>query len=163
MSNRPISSEYYIGIGIANYTGNIEDDLRRATENAQNDLAAALRIQIESTTESIGTESRDISTDIMIVGVEDDVTAPADFSLGQNYPNPFNPSTRITYSLAVQSNVSLKVYDILGNEVVTLVNTTQGTGVYEVNFNASNLASGLYFYTLKAGSFTSTKKMMLLK
>ncbi len=103
------------------------------------------------------------SADINIVGVEDDVTAPADFSLGQNYPNPFNPRTRITYSLAAQSSVSLKVYDILGNEVVILVNTTQGTGVYEVNFNASNLASGLYFYTLKAGSFTSTKKMMLLK
>ncbi|MCH7773892.1 MAG: T9SS type A sorting domain-containing protein [Bacteroidetes bacterium] len=88
---------------------------------------------------------------------------PITFDLKQNYPNPFNPSTRIAYSLAAQSPVSLKVYDILGSEVATLVNTTQGTGVYEVNFNASNLASGLYFYTLKAGSFTSTKKMMLLK
>lgn len=103
------------------------------------------------------------SADIGIVGVEDDVTAPADFSLGQNYPNPFNPSTRITYSLAAQSSVSLKVYDILGNKIATLVNTSQGVGVYEVSFNSSNLASGLYFYTLRAGNFTSTKKMMLLK
>jgi hypothetical protein len=104
-----------------------------------------------------------ISTEIIIVGVDDDISAPLEFTLVQNYPNPFNPSTSIKYSLAEQSPVSLKVYDILGNEVATLVNTSQGTGVYEVNFNASNLASGLYFYTLKAGNFTSTKKMMLLK
>jgi hypothetical protein len=104
-----------------------------------------------------------ISTDILIVGVDDDISAPLEFTLVQNYPNPFNPSTSIKYSLAAQSLVSLKVYDILGSEVATLVNTVQGTGAYEVNFNASNLASGLYFYTLKAGNFTSTKKMMLLK
>ncbi|MFC2094110.1 T9SS type A sorting domain-containing protein [Bacteroidota bacterium] len=97
------------------------------------------------------------------VGVEGDVSSVADYSLAQNYPNPFNPNTSISYSLAERSAVSLKVYDILGNEVVTLVNTTQGIGAYEVNFNAANLASGLYIYTLKAGSFTSTKKMMLLK
>jgi hypothetical protein len=104
-----------------------------------------------------------ISTEIILVGVDDDISAPLEFTLVQNYPNPFNPSTSIKYSLAAQSPVTLKVYDILGNEVATLVNTVQGTGVYEVNFNASNLASGLYFYTLKAGNFTSTKKMMLLK
>jgi hypothetical protein len=104
-----------------------------------------------------------ISTDILIVGVDDDISAPLEFTLVQNYPNPFNPSTSIKYSLAAQSLVSLKVYDILGSEVATLVNTVQGTGAYEVNFSASNLASGLYFYTLKAGNFTSTKKMMLLK
>ena len=104
-----------------------------------------------------------ISTEFMVVGVDDDISVPTEFSLAQNYPNPFNPSTSIKYSLAEQSPVSLKVYDILGNEVVALVNTTQGVGVHEVNFNASSLASGLYFYSLKAGSFTSTKKMMLLK
>jgi hypothetical protein len=85
------------------------------------------------------------------------------FDLGQNYPNPFNPSTKITYSVAERGNVSLKVYDVLGNEVADLVNTTKDAGSYTVNFDASNLASGLYIYTLKAGNFTSSKKMMLLK
>jgi hypothetical protein len=98
-----------------------------------------------------------------LVGVEDDVNGVTDYSLAQNYPNPFNPTTSISYSLAERSAVSLKVYDVLGNEVATLVNTTQDVGAYDINFDASNLASGLYIYTLKAGSFTSTKKMMLLK
>ncbi len=98
-----------------------------------------------------------------IVSVEDDATNPLSYALEQNYPNPFNPSTSIKYSLAERSVVSLKVYDILGNEVATLVNTTQDVGSYDINFDAANLASGLYVYTLKAGSFTSTKKMMLLK
>jgi hypothetical protein len=98
-----------------------------------------------------------------ITGVEDDVNSVTNYSLAQNYPNPFNPTTSISYSIAERSAVSLKVYDVLGNEVATLVNTTQDVGAYDVNFDASNLASGLYLYTLKAGSFTSTKKMMLLK
>ena len=97
-----------------------------------------------------------------VVGVEDEIVVN-NFTLEQNYPNPFNPSTSIKYTLAEQSPVSLKVYDILGNEVATLVNTTQDVGAYNVNFDASNLASGLYMYTLQAGDFTSTKKMMLLK
>jgi len=97
-----------------------------------------------------------------LTSVEDEIVVN-DFTLEQNYPNPFNPSTIIKYSLADQNPVSLKVYDVLGNEVATLVNTTQDVGAYEVNFDASNLASGLYVYTLRAGNFTSTKKMMLLK
>ncbi|RKY95179.1 MAG: hypothetical protein DRQ13_07415 [Ignavibacteriae bacterium] len=99
---------------------------------------------------------------VPVVGVEDEIVVN-NFSLEQNYPNPFNPNTSIKYTLAEQSPVSLKVFDILGNEVATLVNTTQGAGAYDVNFDAANLASGLYIYTLKAGNFTSTKKMMLLK
>ena len=98
----------------------------------------------------------------LATGVEDEIVVNS-FTLEQNYPNPFNPSTSIKYSLAERSAVSLKVYDVLGNEVVTLVNTTQSIGDYDINFDAANLASGLYIYTLKAGSFTSTKKMMLLK
>ena len=93
-----------------------------------------------------------------IVNVE--VKAPAKFELSQNYPNPFNPTTRI-----VPSNefVSLKVYDILGNEVAVLVNEQKQAGSYEVNFDASNLTSGLYFYKIKSGDFTHVKKMMLVK
>ncbi len=85
------------------------------------------------------------------------------FELAQNYPNPFNPSTSINYSLAERSNVSIKVFDMLGREVANLVNTVQEAGSYDVTFNASNLASGMYVYSITAGNFTSSKKMMLLK
>jgi hypothetical protein len=100
--------------------------------------------------------------EITIVGVNDKIVAN-DFGLEQNYPNPFNPSTKINYNLAERSNVSLKVYDILGNEVATLVNTTEDAGKHAVTFDGKNLASGLYIYTLKAGNFTSSKKMILIK
>lgn len=85
------------------------------------------------------------------------------FELFQNYPNPFNPSTNIKYSIAEKSNVKISVYDILGSEVATLVNQVQDAGTYNVVFNASDLASGMYIYTIKAGNFTFSKKMMLLK
>ena len=98
----------------------------------------------------------------LTTNIEDEIVVN-NFSLEQNYPNPFNPSTTIKYTLAEKSDVSLNIYDILGNEVATLVNATQKAGSYEVNFNASNLASGLYLYKIIAGNFVSTKKMMLLK
>lgn len=88
---------------------------------------------------------------------------PAEFNLAQNYPNPFNPTTTIQYSIPKSVNVEIKVYDVLGNEVTTLVNVEKPAGVYEVEFNAKNLSSGVYFYKLTAGSFTETKKMTLLK
>ena len=88
---------------------------------------------------------------------------PGDFSLSQNYPNPFNPSTSITYSLPRSSHVVLKVYNILGKEVITLVNEEKPAGNYKVVFNGSNLTSGVYFYKVQAGSFVSTKKFVLLK
>ena len=85
------------------------------------------------------------------------------FILSQNYPNPFNPTTNIKYSIPKQSYVTLKVYDVLGNEVVTLVNGVKRIGNFEVTWYANNLASGIYFYQLKAGEFVKTKKMILLK
>ena len=103
------------------------------------------------------------STEILLVSADDDPVVVNEFNLEQNYPNPFNPSTQINYSLAERSNVTIKVYDVLGNEIATLVNTTQEAGAYDVNFDASKLSSGLYVYTLSAGNFTSSKKMMLLK
>jgi len=86
-----------------------------------------------------------------------------DFNLEQNYPNPFNPGTSINYSIRERGLVTLKVYDILGKEVVTLINENQEAGNYSVQFNASHLPSGIYFYRLKSGSFSSTKKLILLK
>jgi hypothetical protein len=96
-------------------------------------------------------------------GAEQIPETPEKFSLEQNYPNPFNPTTRISYSIPSPAYISLKVYDMLGNEVVTLVNEERLAGNYTVTFNASSLSSGTYFYKLQAGSFIETKKMLLLK
>jgi ligand-binding sensor domain-containing protein len=88
---------------------------------------------------------------------------PEEFSLSQNYPNPFNPSTTINFSVPSSEFVALKIYDVLGNEVVTLVNEEKPAGSYEVNFSAEGLTSGIYFYKLLAGTFIETKKMILIK
>jgi hypothetical protein len=85
------------------------------------------------------------------------------FQLFQNYPNPFNPSTTISYTIPKAGFVSLKVYDVLGKEVSTLVNKEISVGNHEVVFNGSNLSSGIYFYRMQAGSFNNTKKLILLK
>jgi len=96
-------------------------------------------------------------------GIVEVEIAPSEFSLAQNYPNPFNPITAISYQLPMNTFVTLKVYDVLGNEVATLVNEEKSAGSYEVEFNATELGSGVYFYTLKADEFLSTKKMILMK
>jgi len=97
------------------------------------------------------------------VAVRDKNEIPTVFSLQQNYPNPFNPGTKINYSIPKESFVSLKVYDILGKEVVALINEEQPLGSYEVDFDASNLSAGVYFYKLQAGDFVQTRKMLLIK
>lgn len=89
--------------------------------------------------------------------------SPESFELYQNYPNPFNPTTSIQYALSSQQFVTLKVFDVLGNEVATLVNEVKHPGIYEVEYDASKVSSGVYFYQLKAGSFVETKKMILLR
>ena len=89
--------------------------------------------------------------------------APASFSLSQNYPNPFNPGTSINYQLPINNFVSLKIYDVLGNEVAILVNEEKPAGKYQIEFDGSSLPSGIYFYKLTSGSFVETKKMILLK
>lgn len=96
--------------------------------------------------------------------VENNVELPEKYSLSQNYPNPFNPSTKINYSLPVEGNVSLKIYDILGREVRTLINNeTKTAGEYTINFDARDLPSGIYIYRLQAADFVQVKKMILLK
>jgi hypothetical protein len=100
-----------------------------------------------------------------IVGIisKDNNDTPSKFGLNQNYPNPFNPSTTINYSLAKAGNVKLSVYDITGSKIVTIVNENKPAGSYRVQFNGSNLPSGIYFYKLEAGQFSQIKKMILLK
>jgi len=112
-------------------------------------------------------------TSIYSNSIEVEIMSPAEFSLYQNYPNPFNPSTIISYQLPVSSNITLKVFDMLGYEVATLVDEYRAAGNYKIEFNSSTLsgsvsakggyASGVYFYQLKAGEFSETKQMLLLK
>ena len=100
--------------------------------------------------------------------IEANVPAPAEFALDQNYPNPFNPSTKIAFRLAVDSKVSLKVFDVLGQEVANLVNANLGVGAHSVDFDASSLNSGVYLYRIEATgidgtNFVDVKKMILTK
>jgi hypothetical protein len=92
-----------------------------------------------------------------------DLEIPTEFTLYQNYPNPFNPSTTIHYSIPNSQFITLKVYDILGKEIATLVNEYKIAGNYEVVFNASNLPSGMYIYRLQGQNVNLVKKMMLIK
>jgi len=99
----------------------------------------------------------------VVTSVKSSDQLPAHFSLQQNYPNPFNPETTIKYSLAKSENVKLSVYDLLGREVSVLINEKQNAGPYEISFDGRNLASGVYFYRLSAGSFVDTRRMLLMK
>jgi hypothetical protein len=97
-------------------------------------------------------------------GVKINTDGNADgFALDQNYPNPFNPTTHLRFTIAELRFVSLKIYDVLGREVATLVDGEKKPGVYEMSFNASRLSSGVYYYRLSAGNYTEVKRMMLLK
>ena len=98
------------------------------------------------------------------VGIQgSDLGVPSQFELKQNYPNPFNPATSISYAIPQSSLVTLKIYDVLGKEVARLVNETKAAGYYNVNFDATNFGSGMYFYKIEAGNFTQTKRMLLIK
>ncbi len=95
--------------------------------------------------------------------VNAEITSPVQFELAQNYPNPFNPSTTIKFSIPQSSNVTLKIFNTLGQEVSTLINQTMESGVHTINFDASQLNSGIYFYKLDAGSYSEVRKMTLIK
>lgn len=99
----------------------------------------------------------------LIADVDQQQTVIHKFTLKQNYPNPFNPNTTINYSISEQSFVTLKVYDILGRKVATLVNEVKQPGVYEVEWSAGSLASGIYIYRMTAGKFSTVRKMILIK
>lgn len=128
--------------------------------NLQN---AELKILIDLENDGTIDDSMFVKNQATNVEDEGSLLSPDSYNLAQNYPNPFNPITTIKYSIPENGNVSLKVYDILGNEVASLVNEEKAPGVYSVTFDASRLSSGVYFYKIQAGSYTSTKKMLLLK
>ena len=115
-----------------------------------------------------GTILRTTNGGVTFIGDEPNPKQPNSFLLSHNYPNPFNPATTITYQIPQTEFVTLKVYDILGKEIATLVNEEKPAGSYEVEFNSHsgevrNLTSGIYFYQIKAGEYSETKKMILLK
>jgi photosystem II stability/assembly factor-like uncharacterized protein len=99
----------------------------------------------------------------LITSVTDLSSSPTSFLLSQNYPNPFNPNTTISYQLRTQSHVTLKIFDVLGREITTLVNAVETPGTKSVNFDASRLSSGVYYYRLHADTYIDTKKLLLLK
>jgi hypothetical protein len=108
--------------------------------------------------------TNDLVTAIEVTKVSiEDGNLPSEYELQQNYPNPFNPSTTFKYSIAKQSSVLIRIYDLIGNEIETLVNEEKPVGTYELTWNANNLPSGVYFYQLQAGDFVETKKMILMK
>jgi hypothetical protein len=119
---------------------------------------------VQSVSSKIVYQSSTISYDeLVITNIENENLSPSEFKLSQNYPNPFNPSTTISWQSPVGSWQTLKVYDLLGREVATLVDEYKHAGRYEINFDASSLTSGIYFYKLQAENYLETKKMILLK
>ncbi len=110
-----------------------------------------------------GDPSLKLKYDILADAKPPEIILPAQYSLNQNFPNPFNPSTTIKFSLQEDGMVEMKVYNILGNEVASIVNGFFKAGEHSINFNAADLSSGVYFYTIKSKNFTQTRKMMLLK
>lgn len=119
---------------------------------------------VQSTSSKTVYQSETISyDDLTVTGVEDQRVVPDNFILFQNYPNPFNPSTKIKFQIAKDGFTSIKIFNVLGNEVKTLVNNNLSAGSYEFDFNAADLSSGTYFYTLTSGDYKQTKKMILIK
>ena len=112
-------------------------------------------------TQGDGVWRRPLSQIISVQNISTEV--PAQFSIEQNYPNPFNPTTNLEFGISKMGFVSLKVYDVIGKEVATLVNESLSPGSYQVEFDGSNLTSGVYFYRMETGSFTDTKRMLLIK
>jgi len=144
--------------------GTIPSNIYLSVAKYGTDDGSALTGQLPSGNSSGNIEADEFyNFNFVITSLEDDIKVPTQFSLEQNYPNPFNPTTSIEYTVPSNEYVSLKVYDILGNEVATLVNEQKSAGRYEVKFNASSLATGMYIYKIQAGNFNQVRKMMLVK
>jgi hypothetical protein len=111
----------------------------------------------------IARNSGNLDLEVNFAGMNNGVGVPKTFSLNQNYPNPFNPLTKIEYALPNDAKVTIKIYDMLGREVNVFVNEVKKAGYYSVEWNGSQLSSGVYFYKMQAGDFNAVKKMMLIK
>lgn len=144
-----MSNAFFNNIATGHFTGGSNSDYIFVQTNDNNYAAASSLVYRYSSAS--------------IVSISDEVEIPQQVQLGRNYPNPFNPSTRIKYSIPKSAEVQLQVYNMLGRKVATLVDGTKPAGSYQVNFNAKNLASGVYIYRLKTGKQIMTRKMTLIK
>jgi len=156
-----IEYKYGINCGIADANGGGNDN-----ENGvgANHILTLTKILLSATLKTTFGNMTEFEMTDVITGIDEYVTSlPAEYKLEQNYPNPFNPSTIIRFNIPENGLVSLKIYNVLGQEVASLVNEEMSSGSYNVSFNASNLSSGIYFYTLNSKNYTSTKKMVLMK
>ena len=150
-----------IGVFITNNYGTTWTEL---ADGLPNTVAMHLDYNASSGKIRIGTHGRGVYETSLVTGVIDySSEVPGSFKLLQNFPNPFNPSTNVRYAIPQSGPVQLKVFDVLGKEIATLVEENQSAGTYTVAWNAGNLASGIYYYQLRAGSFSQTRKMMLVK
>ncbi|MFZ2323673.1 MAG: T9SS type A sorting domain-containing protein, partial [Ignavibacteriaceae bacterium] len=128
----------------------------RLSVNASDDFNCSL-------SERFSDQSQLAKSNYQVKEINSNISKVTNYALFNNYPNPFNPSTTIKYQLPQDGLVTLKIYDILGKEITTLINEEKPAGKYEVNFNASQLASGVYIYKIQAGDFVNSRKMVLLK
>ena len=157
-----------VGYGITNNFGNYAiTELEPGTYNVTVDKVGYTAPTIVSTTinyslNPVATQSF-IITPNLILNTGNEKLTPQSFKLEQNYPNPFNPSTKISFSIPIKNNVELRIYNIIGKEIATLANGSFNAGSYDVIWDAQNISSGVYFYTLKVGSFKETRKMILMK
>jgi len=169
----PARENYDYGLGLVKYkifdkpyyghTGQYIGYLSFSAYEPETKLSVAIIMNLTfADTYGVGQEITELAYNEIITSIEEEDLLN-EFSLSQNYPNPFNPSTTISYSIPKQTHVSLKVYDILGKEVAELVNEEMSSGSYKVDFDATNLSSGIYFYTLRANEFFKTRKMLVLK
>lgn len=156
------SGDQYLGFGISNANG--EYSISNIPVGDYILVAHKVGSQSDNKSVTLGEEGMD-NLVFNVTPNKNVITtvSPEKFSLSQNYPNPFNPSTVISYSVAKDGFVSLKVYNNLGQQVAELMNGVQTAGVYNAVFSASGLSSGIYFYKLEANGFTDTKKMILVK
>ena len=150
------------GIGIGAYTNDIVDNIF-LNLSMEDDFDNMTEINLESNLDNVTIYAERNSNNLDNGGLEFIGTYPRKPILNQNFPNPFNPVTNITYSIATNTHVSIKVYDIIGKEITTLVNEYKKPGHYSISFNGSNLSSGFYFYRISVGDYTEMKKMSLLK
>jgi hypothetical protein len=151
-----------VGVFMTNNYGNNWIELAQGLPNT-----VAIHLDYNQTANKvrIGTHGRGVyEISGLVTGIVNvNNLTPKKYSLSQNYPNPFNPSTLIKFSILNNENVKLKVYDLLGKEITTLVNNHLTTGTYDVNFDGSNLNSGVYVYRIETDNFTDSKKMILIK
>ncbi len=155
-----VQYKYGANWGLASNTGSNDNESSVGTDhfiNLTNDMATG---KVENKWSVMG--DMDL-VDVTGVTERTDLGVPNRYDLSQNYPNPFNPTTNIQFAIPKSGLVTMKVYNLLGQEVATLVNEQKNAGTYQVDFNAANLTSGVYFYSITAGNYSVTKKMLLLK